>query len=175
MFVRDLFRRYLEIGSVLRSIVDLKPKKRCPFQHVPVMALATCERLPEIRPFQAKPSSSTITLSSLPFHSRTSSPPELRSIPSPVLGLARPERAAVEVDRVALRSANRTHSRPVEIAARNGPKPISENLQKQPSRQMGGSRPAQMIAPLETKLVPVESSKTRDTCIERFGFAPRRC
>src|ERR1700722_15912693 len=67
--------------------MDRKPKKRCPFQLVPVTAFATWERLPKVFPFQAKPLSNTITLSSLPLHSRTSSAPELRLIPSRVVGL----------------------------------------------------------------------------------------
>jgi len=56
------------------------------------------------------------------------------------------ERTAGEIDGVALRSSNRTHSRLVEIAERNGLKPISENLQQQPSRQMGGSRPGSIAS-----------------------------
>jgi hypothetical protein len=35
---------------------------------------------------------------------------------------------------------------------------------------MGGSRPAQVIAPLKTKLVGVEISKARDSRVERFGL-----
>src|SRR5277367_6826971 len=42
-----------------------KPKKRWPFQLVPVIALATCDRLPYVSPFQAKPLSRIITRSSL--------------------------------------------------------------------------------------------------------------
>ena len=38
-------------------------------------------------PFQAKPFSRTITLSSLPFHSRTNIAPALRSAPSRVVGM----------------------------------------------------------------------------------------
>src|SRR5271169_4502238 len=61
-----------------------KPKKRWPFQLVPVIALATCDRLPKVWPFQAKPSSKIMTRSSLPFHSRTSSAPAFKAKPSRV-------------------------------------------------------------------------------------------
>src|SRR3984885_6027262 len=40
-----------------------KPKKRWPFQLVPVIALATCDRLPYVSPFQATPWSRLITRS----------------------------------------------------------------------------------------------------------------
>jgi hypothetical protein len=60
-----------------------KPKKRWPFQLVPVIAFATCDRLRYDLPFQANPLSRITTLSSLPFHSRTSSAPALRLAPSP--------------------------------------------------------------------------------------------
>jgi len=60
------------------------PKNRWPFQLVPVIALAICDRLPKFLPFQAKPSSRTMMRSSLPCHSRTSSAPGLKAIPSRV-------------------------------------------------------------------------------------------
>src|ERR1700733_3438847 len=58
------------------------PKKRWPFQVVPVIALAIWDRLPKVWPFQAKPSSRIMTRSSLPFHSRTSSAPAFKPKPS---------------------------------------------------------------------------------------------
>jgi hypothetical protein len=60
------------------------PKKRWPFQVVPVITLAIWDRLPKIWPFQAKPSSKIMTRSSLPFHSRTSWAPAFRPTPSRV-------------------------------------------------------------------------------------------
>jgi hypothetical protein len=60
------------------------PKKRWPFQFVPVIALAICDRLPKVWPFQTKPSSRIMTRSSLPFHSRTSWAPAFRPTPSRV-------------------------------------------------------------------------------------------
>src|SRR5208282_667452 len=42
-------------------LTAFNPKKRCPFQFVPVIALATCERLRWTQPFQAYPSSRTMT------------------------------------------------------------------------------------------------------------------
>jgi hypothetical protein len=35
---------------------------------------------------------------------------------------------------------------------------------------MGGSDPAQMVSPLEAKLIQVEAGKTRDRGIERFAL-----
>src|ERR1700733_9863203 len=64
-----------------------KPKKRWPFQLVPVIALAIWDRLTYVSPFQAKPFSSVMTRSSLPFHSLTRSAPALRLAPSRVIGV----------------------------------------------------------------------------------------
>ena len=65
------------------------PKNRWPFQLVPVIALAIWDRLPKVLPFQAKPSSRTMTRSSFPCHSRTNSAPAFRPIPSRVCGSRR--------------------------------------------------------------------------------------
>ena len=43
------------------SFLSRRPKKRGPFQRVPVIARATWDRLLYVVPFQAKPSASTIT------------------------------------------------------------------------------------------------------------------
>src|ERR1700733_5742349 len=64
-----------------------KPKKRWPFQLVPVIALATCDRLPYVSPFQATPWSRIITRSSLPFHSRASRDPAFSLVPSRVVAI----------------------------------------------------------------------------------------
>jgi hypothetical protein len=95
---------------------------------------------------------------------------------NPVLSsrLALLERTAGKIDLVPLRSANRTHSRLVEIAERDGLKPIGQNLQEQPSWQMSRNRSAQMIAPLKTKLVGGESGEIQDSRVELFSFALRR-
>jgi len=47
------------LGVALLSLLEIpfltafSPKKRCPFQFVPVIALATCERLRQTQPFHA--------------------------------------------------------------------------------------------------------------------------
>ena len=52
----------------------VQAKKRYPFQLVPVTALATWERLPRFGRPQAKPLSSTMSLSSLPLGGRAARP-----------------------------------------------------------------------------------------------------
>src|ERR1700722_697538 len=64
-----------------------KPKKRWPFQLVPVIALATCDRLPYVSPFQATPWSRIITRSILPFHSRASRAPAFSLVPPRVVAI----------------------------------------------------------------------------------------
>ena len=78
-----LFRRSAP-SSAAAAFPCRSPKKRWPFQLVPVIALAIWDRLPKVWPFQAKPSSSTMTRSSRPFHSRTSSAPAFKPTPSRV-------------------------------------------------------------------------------------------
>src|SRR5258706_5784485 len=63
-----------------RSSLFLRPKKRGPFQLVPVMAKATLERLSYVWPFQAKPSDITITRWDRRSHSRTRTVPGVSSV-----------------------------------------------------------------------------------------------
>ena len=58
--------------------------------------------------------------------------------------------------------------RPVEIPERRGLDPIREHAHDEPVRKMGGSDPAQMVSPLEAKLIPVEVGKAGDQGVERF-------
>jgi hypothetical protein len=104
-----------------------------------VIALATWERLPKVFPFQAKPLSSTITLSSLPLHSRTSSAPvEANSVPPRWLAVV--ERTSGEINRTALRSANNAQRGFIEIAKCGRLTPISQNPQEQPARQVSSGK-----------------------------------
>jgi len=45
--------------------------------------------------------------------------------------------------------------------------PISQDPQEQPTRQMGGREPAQVVAPLQTKPFHVEIDETGEGVIER--------
>ena len=47
--------------------------------------------------------------------------------------------------------------------------PIGEHAQEQPSRKMGRSNPAQVVSPLEAKLIRVEAGKARDRSVEGFA------
>src|SRR5258708_36389655 len=58
-----------------RSSLFLRPKKRGPFQLVPVMAKATLERLSYVWPFQANPSAITITRCAWRSHPPTQTAP----------------------------------------------------------------------------------------------------
>ena len=46
---------------------------------------------------------------------------------------------------------------------------IGEHAQEQPSRTKGGSNPAEVVSPLETKLIRVEAGKSRDRSVEGFA------
>src|SRR5271166_2465010 len=67
-------------------LAAFSPKNRCPFQFGPVIALATCERLRKVPPFQAYPSSRIMTRYRRPFHSLASRAPDLSPTPSRVVG-----------------------------------------------------------------------------------------
>ena len=62
-----------------------------------------------------------------------------------------------------------SQNRPVEIPECRGLDPIGEHAQEQPSRKMGGSNPAQVVSPLEAKLIRVEAGKSRDRSVEGFA------
>jgi hypothetical protein len=89
---------------------------------VPVIALAICDRLPKVWPFQANPSSKIMTRSSLPFHSRTNRAPAFRP--------------------------KDLSDRFVEIAERVGLEPIAQHPHQKPAWKMGRRFAAQMGAPL---------------------------
>ena len=146
-----------------------KPKNWWPFQLVPVIALAICDRLTQVAPFQAKPFSRTITRSSLPFHSRTSSAPALRLTPLRVVGIRVSKGRAFKalsvwpsVGEGRAESLYRDYERAGLNAVGHGP-------QEQPPRQMGGRGPAQVIAPLQTKPAQVEIGEARDCLTAALG------
>ncbi len=60
--------------------------------------------------------------------------------------------------------------RPIEISECSGLDPIGEYAHEQPSREMGGSDPAQIVTPLEAELIHVEAGKVRDQGIDRFAL-----
>src|SRR5271165_6496879 len=60
--------------------------------------------------------------------------------------------------------------RPIEISECRGLDPIGEHAHQQPSRKMGGSDPAQLVSPLEAKLIQVEAGKARDRGVDRLAF-----
>ena len=62
-----------------------------------------------------------------------------------------------------------SQNRPVEIPECRGLDPIGEHAQEQPSRTKGGSNPAQVVSPLEAKLIRVEAGKSRDRSVEGFA------
>ena len=55
----------------------------------------------------------------------------------------------------------------VEPAERADLDPIGQDPQEQPTRQMGGRDPAQVVAPLQTKPLHVEIDETGNGVIER--------
>ena len=65
--------------------------------------------------------------------------------------------------------AQTSQNRPVETPECRGLDPIGEHAQEQPSRKMGGSNPAQVVSPLEAKLIRVEAGKSRDRSVEGFA------
>src|SRR3954451_7174478 len=74
----DLWRRAFLHGpaprlarAADRSWPSVRPKKRQPFQRVPVISLAMAERLGKVRPSQEKPPSTTKTSWRAPAYSRT--------------------------------------------------------------------------------------------------------
>ena len=49
-----------------------------------------------------------------------------------------------------------------------GSDPKGEHAQEQPSRKMGGSNPAQVVSPLEVKLIPLrENQRVNLAAVER--------
>ena len=60
--------------------------------------------------------------------------------------------------------------RPIEISECRGLDPIGEHAHEQPSRKMGGSDLAQLVSPLEAKLIQVEDRKARDRGVDRLAF-----
>jgi hypothetical protein len=61
-----------------------------------------------------------------------------------------------------------------EIAERGDLNALGEDPREQPTRQMGGRGPAQMIAPLQAKLIGVEIGDRRDQRIGRGHLASLR-
>ena len=68
------------------------------------------------------------------------------------------------------RLAQAPQDRPIEIPECRGLDPIGEHAHQQPSRKMGGSDPAQMVSPLEAKLIHVEAGKAGDRGVELFAL-----
>ena len=64
------------------------------------------------------------------------------------------------------RLAQAPQDRPIEISECRGLDPIGEHAHEKPSGEMGGSDPAQMVSPLQTKLIQVEAGKARDQTVE---------
>ena len=65
--------------------------------------------------------------------------------------------------------AQTLQDRPIEIPECRGLDPIGEHAHEQPSRKMGGSDPAQVVSPLEAKLIRVEAGKYCDRSVEGFA------
>src|SRR5262249_16208030 len=65
-------------GEIVLSLSIPRPKKRGPFQFVPVMARAMVERLAWVASRQTKPFAITVTVCRSPWYSRTSRVPGLR-------------------------------------------------------------------------------------------------
>ncbi len=66
--------------------------------------------------------------------------------------------------------AQTPQERPIEIPEFRSLDPIGEYAHEQPSRDIGGSDPAQMVTPLEAELIDVEAGKVRDLGIDRFAL-----
>ncbi len=107
-----------------------------------------------------------------PLAHEQSSRVEANSVPGRWLAIV--ERTSGEINRSALRSANNAQRCFIEIAKRGRLTPVSQNPQEQPARQVSRSRATQMITPLKTKLVGVESGEARDSRVERFSLSRRR-
>ena len=104
-----------------------------------------------------------------PFHSRTSRAPGLSLTPSRVIGpRVAKGRASPELESFVPGLAQTPQDRPIEISERRGLDAIGEHAQEQPSREMGGSDSAQMVSPVEAKLIQVEAGKAPDRGVERF-------
>ena len=111
-----------------------------------------------------------MTRSRRPFHSRTSRAPDLSPTPSRVVGpRVAKGRASLELEGFVPVLVQTSQNRPVEIPECRGLDPIGEHAQEQPSRKMGGSNPAQVVSPLEAKLIRVEAGKSRDRSVEGFA------
>ena len=81
----------------------------------------------------------------------------------------------MEFERVALRLTQDEQRFFVQPAERADLDPISQDPQEQPTGQMGGREPAQVVAPLQTKPFHVEIDETGDGVIERRdGFRSGR-
>ena len=61
-----------------------------------------------------------------------------------------------------------------EIAERGDLNALGEDPRELPTRQMGERGPAQMIAPLQAKLIAVEIGDRRDQRVDRGPLAGRR-
>ena len=110
-----------------------------------------------------------MTRSRRPLHSRTSRAPDLSPTPSRVVG-PRGAKGRASPNSKASSLLQTPQDRPIEISECRGLDPIGEHAHEQPSRKMGGSDPAQMVSPLEAKLIQVEAGKARDRGVERFAL-----
>ena len=100
--------------------------------------------------------------------------PRLQADPVACRGVARLKRAVGGIfAAITLRLAKYPQRRLVEITQRDGLPAIGQNPQEQPARQMGGSRPAQMVPPLEAKRVGVEIGEARDHVVKRWSRVRR--
>ena len=70
------------------------------------------------------------------------------------------------VGSLAFRLTNDAQRRFVETAERGGLDLIRQDPEQQPTRQMGGRGPAQVVAPLQAKPICVEISEARDQIAE---------
>ena len=68
---------------------------------------------------------------------------------------------------VAARLSKDAPRRLAEIAERGDLNALGEDPREQPTRQMGRRAPAQMIAPLQPKLIRVEIGDRGDQCVDR--------
>ena len=91
--------------------------------------------------------------------------------PSRVVGLRVAKgRASPELEGFVPYLAQTPQDRPIEISECRGLDPIGERAHEQPSRNMGGSDPAQMVSPLEAELIRAEAGKAHDRSVERFAL-----
>ncbi len=70
----------------------------------------------------------------------------------------------------ALHLAQTPQDRRIEIPECRGLDAIGKHAREEPSWKMGGSDPAQLVSPLEAKLIQVEAGKARDRGVDRLAF-----